>query len=284
MEPQNLAWQSRAVLLVVVAPITIGLIGQTIFWSAHALQVVAWGLGLSTLLGLAAWKARSATSAAAATGVLITATLMFSTFTSPYHPWNTALIPVLGVLILTSLATRFGRRRKERLGTAEKRHGRGAAQVCANLGFAALICAPAVQSKLGILAIYAAYACLAEALADTISSEIGQVLGGQPFLLTTLQHVPAGTDGGISLAGTLAGALGSGVIGTIAAVVLHRGWKTACVISMAGIFGLFFDSLLGATLERKKWLNNDAVNFLSTASAAVFELILLQSFWKVGRL
>jgi uncharacterized membrane protein len=42
-----------------------------------------------------------------------------------------------------------------------------------------------------------------------------------------------------------------------------------------GIFGLFFDSLLGATLERIGWLNNDAVNFLSTASAASFALGLL---------
>jgi uncharacterized membrane protein len=42
-----------------------------------------------------------------------------------------------------------------------------------------------------------------------------------------------------------------------------------------GVFGLFFDSLLGATLERRDWLNNDAVNFLSTASAAVFALAVL---------
>jgi uncharacterized membrane protein len=42
-----------------------------------------------------------------------------------------------------------------------------------------------------------------------------------------------------------------------------------------GVFGLFFDSLLGATLERRGWINNDAVNFLSTASAAIFALALL---------
>ena len=44
---------------------------------------------------------------------------------------------------------------------------------------------------------------------------------------------------------------------------------------LAGIFGLFFDSLLGATLERRGWINNDAVNFLSTLSAAMFALGLL---------
>jgi uncharacterized membrane protein len=47
-------------------------------------------------------------------------------------------------------------------------------------------------------------------------------------------------------------------------------------ISFAGaVFGLFFDSLLGATLERRGWLNNDAVNFLSTVSAAAFALGVL---------
>ena len=45
-----------------------------------------------------------------------------------------------------------------------------------------------------------------------------------------------------------------------------------------GVFGLLFDSLLGATLERRGWINNDTVNFLSTASAAVFALALLAVF------
>jgi uncharacterized membrane protein len=42
-----------------------------------------------------------------------------------------------------------------------------------------------------------------------------------------------------------------------------------------GVFGLLFDSLLGATLERRGWINNDAVNFLSTASSAILALALL---------
>jgi uncharacterized membrane protein len=46
----------------------------------------------------------------------------------------------------------------------------------------------------------------------------------------------------------------------------------------SGVFGLLFDSLLGATLERRGWLNNDAVNFLSTAGAASFALGLLAAF------
>jgi uncharacterized membrane protein len=43
---------------------------------------------------------------------------------------------------------------------------------------------------------------------------------------------------------------------------------------LAGVFGLLFDSLLGATLERAGRLNNDAVNFLSTLSAPVFAAVV----------
>jgi uncharacterized membrane protein len=47
------------------------------------------------------------------------------------------------------------------------------------------------------------------------------------------------------------------------------------ISAAGGVFGLFFDSLLGATLEEAGWLNNDLVNFLSTGSAAAFALGLL---------
>jgi uncharacterized membrane protein len=47
------------------------------------------------------------------------------------------------------------------------------------------------------------------------------------------------------------------------------------VACAGGVFGFLFDSLLGATLERQGLLNNDAVNFLSTAVAAAFAMGLL---------
>jgi uncharacterized protein (TIGR00297 family) len=273
-DTQKLAWQSKLILGMVIAPIAISVAWETRFWLLHETSVALWSLGLSALLGLLAWRSRSGTPAAAATGALICASLMYSTFVFPYHPWQTALISVLAVLILTSLATRFGRKRKERLGTAEEKHGRISAQVCANLGFAALVCTPPMQSRFDILVISAAAASLTEAAADTVSSEIGQVLGGKPFLLTTFRRVEPGTDGAISLAGTLAGILAAVLIGAISAACLNGNFQTGCLVTIAGIFGLLFDSLLGATFERKGWLNNDAVNFLSTASAAIFALII----------
>jgi uncharacterized protein (TIGR00297 family) len=287
VDPQNLRWQSKLVLLLVVPCTAIGVVLQAQFAMQHAPRAGLWTLGLSGLLGLLALAARSGTPAASATGALVTADLMFATTPFPFNPLRTALVPVLTLLVLTSLATRFGRKRKERLGTAEKKHGRNAAQVAANLGFASLVALPIVQIWLidsrwfsrAMLApipiLTPALAALAEAAADTISSEIGQVLGGTPLMLTTMRRVEPGTDGGITPAGTLAGVLAAAIVADAGALALGGGSTMFAVAWAGGVFGLFFDSLLGATLERKGWLNNDAVNFLSTTSAAAFALLVL---------
>ena len=119
-----------------------------------------------------------------------------------------------------------------------------------------------------------ALAALAEAAADTVSSEIGQVLGGRPRMITTLRAAEPGTDGAISVAGTLAGIAGSVHCRRQSAPLALRGDLALFWVSdrRSGLRP-FFDSLLGATLERRGWLNNDAVNFLSTASAAAFALV-----------
>jgi uncharacterized protein (TIGR00297 family) len=291
----NLDWQSRLVLLLVLPYTAISVFVHAREWWGNAPAVAIWSLGLSAVLGLAAWRLRTATPAAGLTGATITASLMFSMFVFPFTPLRSGLVPVLVVLVLTSLATRFGRRRKERLGTAEKRHGRGAAQVAANLGIAALIMDPTVQSGLmqtpwlahaavGPIPMFAiGLAALAEAAADTVSSEIGQVLGGRPFMITTLRRVDPGTDGGVTLPGTVAGTVAAGIVASAACLALHGDTTMLAVTWAGGVFGLFFDSLLGATLERAGWLNNDGVNFLSTASAAVFAWAMLPVVYRAGR-
>jgi uncharacterized protein (TIGR00297 family) len=286
--PQSkLDWQSKLVLVLIVPIVAIDVAFQAQFFARQLPPVAIWTFGLSVLLGLVVLLLKAATPAGAATGVLLTASLIFSTVTFPYQPWSTGLVPVLAVSLLAHFATRMGRAKKERLGIAEKKHGRAASQVAANIGFAALALTQNVQSWLidshrfspGGLApmpIFAVgLAALAEAAADTVSSEIGQVLGGRPRMITTLRTAEPGTDGAISFAGTLAGIV-AGLIVALAGTLALRGDLQLFWISSAGaVFGLLFDSLLGATLEHRGWLNNDAVNFLSTASAAAFALALL---------
>jgi uncharacterized protein (TIGR00297 family) len=285
--PIKLFWQSKLVLLLVlpVAAASVVLLGH--FFAVNAAPVAIWTLGLSLLLGLVVYQLRAATPAAAFTGAVITASLMFSTVALPYKPWETALVPLLLVFALSDVATRVGRQKKERLGTAERRGGRTASQVAANLGMAALVTQDVTQNWLADTGWFSSaslapmpllalgLAALAEAAADTVSSEVGQVLGGRPRMITTLGDADPGTDGAISLAGTLAGLLAAGVVAAAGTAALHGGLPMLGVSWAGGAFGLFFDSLLGATLERRGWLNNDAVNFLSTVSATVFAAALL---------
>jgi uncharacterized protein (TIGR00297 family) len=279
----RLKWQSKAVLLLVLPWTAVSVLLQGNWWFTQV-PVVAWTtLGISGIFGLIVWRLRAGTAGAAATGAAISASLMFATVRFPYeYSWlHGGLMPLLAVFLLTYAATKIGRAKKERLGTGESKRGRNAAQVAANLGVAslagssnliALWMGAATFPNLGAIA---AVASLAEAAADTVSSEIGQVFGGQPRMLTTLRRVEPGTDGGVSLAGTAAGVLAALIIAAIGSWALGENWFVCALCTSGAVFGLFFDSLLGAILERKGWLNNDAVNFLSTLSAPVFTLLLL---------
>ncbi len=148
VDQPKLRWQSKTILVLVLPAVAANVVLEAHWWMTQAAPVTLWTLGLSGLLGLIAWGLRSATAGAAFTGAVITASLIFSTVTLPYYPWRTALVPVVVLLLLTSLATRAGRARKEQLGTAERRGGRTAAQVAANLGAAALLSNAAAQTFL----------------------------------------------------------------------------------------------------------------------------------------
>ena len=282
-----LTWQSKLVLLAVLPFAGAQVVLDCAWWASHAAPVALWTVGLSALLGLVTWKLRAATPFAALSGALITASLMFSTAVVPYQVRHTALLPTLTVSLLAFAATRAGRRQKERLGSAENRRGRSASQIAANLGLAALAASSPVQIWLmnsrwlphhaaapGLL-FALTLAALAEAAADTVSSEIGQVLGGRPRMITSFKAVDAGCDGAVSLTGSIAGVAAAVIVAGTGMWALGGGWGLFWVSSAGAVFGLFFDSLLGATLEARGWLNNDAVNFLSTASAAGFALALL---------
>ncbi|HKD79165.1 MAG TPA: DUF92 domain-containing protein [Candidatus Angelobacter sp.] len=168
-------------------------------------------------------------------------------------------LALLMVFVVTLAATRVGYRRKQELRTAEPAGGRTAAQAMANLGVAALVVAIA-HAGWPVLAL----AALAEAAADTGSSEIGMAFPGKTVLITTLKPVPPGTDGGISVFGTLAAVVSAGAVALVAVVTRLVPGRAAVPIIAAGFFGTVIDSLLGAVFERRGKLDNDLVNLFST--------------------
>jgi uncharacterized protein (TIGR00297 family) len=180
-----------------------------------------------------------------------------------------ALVAVFG---LTWAATRLGYQRKQRLGIAERREGRNASQVLANLAVSAL-CAGlyCYTHRAPLLAGVAA--ALAEAAADTVSSEIGQARGSPARLITTGERVEPGTDGGISWEGTASGLTAALIVGWVCGAVHLLSWKPALLAAAAGFAGTLADSYLGARFERRHHLNNDLVNLLSTAVAAGLGLL-----------
>lgn len=243
---------------------------------------------ISSLFGLVAWRLRAATIGAAACGALICFDItILSGRPGSGSVISSGLAPLILLFLITHAATRFRRDRKRTSASSkEEKHGRNAAQVIANLGVAAVAAAQYYWISQGVPHLSAAttnvfamsqipmLAALAEATADTLSSEIGQAVGGRPFLLLHWRRVAPGTDGAISAAGTLAGISGAAAIALIAGPAMGIGTPGIRDIVLAASAGLMFDSLLGATFERAGWIGNDIVNFASTLFSATLAYLL----------
>jgi len=132
-------------------------------------------------------------------------------------------------------------------------------QVLANGGVAALA---------ALAGSWAAFAgALAAATADTWATEIGRYSRKPPRLITTGKPVAAGTDGGMTLVGTVGGIAGAAFMAALAFLFEPR---VAVAVAVAGVFGMLLDSLLGATVQGAvRWLDNDAVNLAATLAGAV---------------
>ena len=232
-------------------------------------------IGLASVLAFAAWGARSLTASAAAMGFLLTT--LFCLAVGPG-----ALIPIATVFALTVLTTRIGRRKKERLGTAERKHGRGALQILANVGVPVICTAPLLFiAHAHFLLLAGACAALAEAAGDTVSSELGQALGGHPRMITTGRRAAIGQDGAITGAGTLCSLVAIFLVCESCAFVHLLLPQFYWTVFAAAFLGTVIDSLLGATLERPGLLGNNSVNFTSSAAAAAIAIgVLFAERWR----
>jgi uncharacterized protein (TIGR00297 family) len=171
-----------------------------------------------------------------------------------------------------SLLTRLGYERKRRAGTAEAGKGRrGARNALANAGVAVACALLAASTSLDVFAT-AFVASLAAAFADTAESEVGQLYGRAPRLISTFRRVPPGTDGAVSLPGTLAGVAAATLTAALGlALGLVEGSVLMLLVALAAFLGSVADSLVGALAPR---LGNELTNVLCTLVAAVLALWL----------
>jgi uncharacterized protein (TIGR00297 family) len=181
--------------------------------------------------------------------------------------------------LLGSAATRLGYAGKARRGIAQERGGaRGAVHALANCSVAAYLAflagSSAPDARAGLWLAFVA--SLATAACDTLGSEIGPLGSGQPFLITRLRRVPAGTPGAVSLVGTAAGAIGALLVGLVAALLHVVPYHWIALIPMAALIGSFLESFLGATLEPLDLVESETINFINTLAGALAALGLVR--------
>jgi len=185
---------------------------------------------------------------------------------------------VLFYFLVGSVVTRIGMAEKEARGIAEKRSGiRGPENVWGS-ALSGAICA-FLSLFLGFpwqsLLVLGYVASFSTKLSDTTASEVGKAYGKSTFLITNLQSVPRGTEGAISLEGTLAGLVASGVISLLA-------WALGLISLMGVVWCIIaafvatnLESLIGATLQSQwDWLTNELVNVINTLIGASVAILL----------
>jgi len=189
--------------------------------------------------------------------------------------WKSFLL-LLAFFVLGSVATRLGYASKLRRGIAERRGGaRSWREAVANLlpgAFFSILVITTHHEKAFLVALIAAFG---EAAGDTVSSEIGKWRSDRAYLITNFNPVPAGENGAVSLAGSLAGLAAVALVVALGFVLHLCGWGGAGVALGAAIAGNLLDSLLGATVERRELVSNGVVNFAGTAFAGAVALAFL---------
>jgi uncharacterized protein (TIGR00297 family) len=204
-------------------------------------------------------------------------------------------VALLAFFLLGTAATKLGYSRKARVGLAQEGSGRrGFTHAFSNVGVAA-ICAIAasrlgrsVQSstiEIELLPMFMGIAALATAAADTAASEIGQLIGRRAFLPLTLKRVPVGTEGAISIEGTLAGLVAGFLVALAGAASVDRlfgdvagfSWGMVLLLTLCAFAGSYLESVAGSwNRKRMTPVPNGVLNFFNTAAGA----LLLYFAWQ----
>jgi uncharacterized protein (TIGR00297 family) len=233
------------------------------------------GLGINGVFAALAVLARSIDVAGAASAVIIGTVITVGLGLR-------GLAVMIGFFVVGTAATKLGYRIKLARGIAQERGGaRGWRNAWANGGvpaFLALLagaCDAASSVSAGLLTV--AYAAsVATAASDTCSSEVGKAYGRRSFRITSFEPVPPGTEGAVSLEGTLGGLAGGAAVASVGALCGLYSWVFAALVAAAGSLGSLAESVIGTVAERRGWLDNDLLNALNTAIGGAFAVLLVQ--------
>jgi uncharacterized protein (TIGR00297 family) len=235
----------------------------------RVMSALPWALGINALTGWLGYRARTVTKSGYAGGVLVGTIIYIGGGAG-------AWVLLFVTFLIASITSRLGLKRKEQLGIAEERGGRrGAGNAIANCGVAAIGAIAAATTPFAPAALTALVAALVAGGSDTVASEIGKAWGRSTFLVTTLRRVKAGTPGAMSLEGTVAGLVAAVALASAGAAFGLIPASVIVIVVVGATAGALVESALGATLEGPGILNNDMLNFINTAVAAVVALAFL---------
>lgn len=223
---------------------------------------------------------------------------------------------LVSFFLSSSALSRWRRDQKRAKTSAAKGERRDLGQVVANGGVAALA-AIGVACWPNSAWMGAYLGAVATVNADTWSTEIGTLSPSPPRAIVTLAPVPPGTSGAVSplgLAASMAGAAWIGVTARLLGQWCSRrrpggGWEPVRAAAVSGTAGALLDSLLGATVQGRylcircgvatenkvhscgsetrhtgglRWIDNDAVNFVSSAGGALVGALLASTRLAAG--
>ena len=195
----------------------------------------------------------------------------------------TWLIALFIFLVIGSIATKWKLEEKKLLSLEEANEGlRSWKNVLANGGAVSIMAIYNFISPGEEWIYFAAIASISVALSDTLASEIGS-LDTRTRSITTLQSVPAGTNGGMSPTGTVAALIGAIIISIIGVIFSPEDSTISNInllllLTLIGWLGCQVDSLLGALLENRGYLGKHSVNFLATFSGSLIAIIFYYQF------
>jgi uncharacterized protein (TIGR00297 family) len=224
---------------------------------------LAVGLAANVVLAAAAYATRGVGFSGAVVGTLLGTTI-----------WAFAGGPAFALLfaffVLGTAATKLGYARKAAAGIAQEKGGRrGPGNALSKTSIPALAAIFAATTDYPALFALALAGAFATAAFDTVSSEVGKAYGRRTYLITTLRAVPRGTDGAVSLEGTLAGFAAALVLAGIGAALGLYPASGMVAVVVAAFVATTLESVVGATLEKRGLLDNEAVNFLNSLAGAL---------------